>query len=431
MAYLFRGGIYFKGVERTRGLTSRKDSGELFLYLSHGQTPEVSLGDAVCVGQRAASEGKNTPPLHFPVSGIVTAIASDHIGTFIAVSGDGENAVSSAVRKMDKKLSECVAEEIIEKIRSAGIAEPDGTPAADKLACAVGKVGICVISCAESEPYIACDAEAALLSPVKVVNGMKIFLRALGIRRGVVAVPENNAELYKKLSSLTEKSALVTITKVSGKYPQGDERRLSYAVTGSEPERGEGPVSLGCVIFNVQTCLAVYDAFVTGMPQVRRVVTVAGDAVASPVNVDVPIGTRFSDLIGYAGGMTCEPGLILNGGPLRGVRTMLDGAVCKTTKALLLFKNTEKAADRAVCIRCGRCVSACPERLMPNYIYNALRNGRDDRAASLGADVCVGCGLCSYVCPGKAPVTELIAEYKNRRRNAVGEDNSTSEEGTR
>ncbi len=422
MSYVFRGGVYFKGVTSPVGVMTAARAHELCLDADAGASPCVSVGERVLMGQPAAVSTDGTPALHIPASGRVTGIESDGSAARIIISCDAEDTVSPKVRKTEKKLSDCTPDEIIEKIRSAGIAEPDGASAADKLARAVGRAGVCVINCAECEPYVVSDEAAALVSTGKVINGLKIFLRALGVRKGVLAVSESSAELFKKLSAAVNKSPLFTVAKVSAKYPGGDERRVVYALTGREVPADGGTVELGYVVFNVQTCIAVYDAFVSGMPQISRVVTVAGDGVKKPVNVSVPIGTRFSDLAEYAGGTVSEPALILEGGPLRGTVTAKDGAVGKTTRAVLFFRESEREAADPVCIRCGRCVSACPEKLMPNRIYNAIMNGDRKAAYALGADLCSGCGICSYVCPGKAPVAELIRSMRGAGEAGVGAD---------
>ena len=415
MAYVFRGGIYFNNEKNTRSTTVDTPVAPAVLYipLAEGQTPP-SEGSRVLRGQLLAPSNDGSPAVHSPVSGAVSETVTLYGKQYLKIENDGKGTVSPDVDKMNKKLADCTAEEIVARIRHAGICDPaDGAPTADKLERAVGLAGTCIINCAEAEPYVSCDLAVAASSPATVVNGLKIFLRALGIRRGIIAVPEGVPAITKKLTGLTRGRGMISVMTVSSKYPQGDERRLAYAVTGREPAPHADTVSVGCVIFNVQTCIAVYDAFVTGMPETTRVVSVGGDCVRRHVNVRVPIGTRFSDLTEYAGGLASQPSLILDGGPLRGVTATLDDVVTNTTRAVLFFKRSAAAGTESpVCIRCGRCVSMCPEGLMPNYIYNYLRDGKNERAVRRGALDCVGCGICSYICPGKAPVAELIAEFR-------------------
>lgn len=426
MAYVFRGGIMFKDGKSEGGEDDlRRFSPEALTLHADGE-PFVRVGDRVFRGQPIA-EG-----VHSPVSGTVADIAGAPGGGTVTVGSDGENTLFPGLSKMHKKLAECSPDEIIEKIRDAGIVGMGGETGsvADRLADVTGRADVCIISCAEREPYVTCDLAALLARPAAVVNGLKIFLRALGVHRGVIAVPEGSAEAIKKLSELTKNSSMITLLKTSRKYPAGDPRRLVYSYTGRELEPDADTAALGCVIFNVQTCIAVYDAFVTGLPSVSRVVTVGGDCFTRIYNFEVPVGTRIDELIRAAGDTCAEPALILNGGPLRGVICNTDGIVEKTTRAILLFsRNTVGDGNTdisPVCIRCGRCVEYCPERLMPNRIYEYIRDGKDEDAVSAGALRCVGCGICSYICPGKAPVTELIAEL--HRRHADGKESETENE---
>ncbi len=435
MAYAFRGGILFKDEklknERDTLASYRPDA--VTLHIKHGELNVAAL--AAGLGGRRVLRGQMLAPgVHSPVSGKVTEVVPISGGAAVKIAADAEDEISPDAVKVHKKLADCTPEEIIARIRDCGICDmgADGDPTADKLAHARGKADTCIINCAEREPYVTCDLTTVTSRPNAVINGLKIFLRALGIRRGVIAVPDVGTETIKKLSELTKKSGMVSVMTTSSKYPAGDERRVVYSYTGRELPPGADPTSFGCVVFNVQTCAAVYDAFVTGSPLVSRVVSVGGDCVKERVDVNVPLGTSFADLVKFAGGVVSEPALILDGGPLRGRKCTLDDTVTKTTRALLLFSSKEAGRQDAdtdpVCVKCGRCVSLCPERLMPNYIYNYIRDNKANAAISAGALRCVGCGICSYICPGKAPVAELIAEFRHARaeRAALPEDTEVS-----
>lgn len=422
MAYVFRGGISFKGdgTGIDAGVERPTYPDKLYVPVEPERQLLVRVGSRVLKGQLIASAEHGRTAIHSPVSGIISAVVTLSGNTAVEIENDGQNEISPSVLRMNKKLSDCSPEEIIEKIAEAGISEMngEGTPVAEKLLIASGKAEICIINCAECEPYILCDLAVLNDRPSHVINGLKIFLRALGIRRGLIAVPGENGDIIKKLGEMTSGSRMISVMPVTSKYPQGDDRRVVYAHTGHELRPHADPISAGCVIFNVQTCTAVYDAFVTGMPSVSRVVSVGGDCFKRTANLEVPIGTSFASLVKSAGGTAVIPKLILDGGPLRGRSCSLDGFVGKTTRALLLL--SEKAvgrenSDPPVCIKCGKCVPLCPDRLMPNYIYNYLRDGKADAAVRSGALDCSLCGICSYICPGKAPVTELIADFKKRR----------------
>lgn len=432
MAYAFRGGIFFTSDKKTKDGTIERPAPPktLLIPLKDVSRLTVPVGSRVLCGQLLALPQRGTAAIHSPVSGTVAAVEPEPFGVTVRIENDGTYELSPDIRKMDKKLADCTAEEIIDRIAVAGIVDSDGgEPVSEKLTQALGHVDTCIINCVATEPYISCDGRVAAEDPAAVVNGLKIFLRALGIRRGVIALSEGDPEVSKKIGGMVKNSRMISVVVCRAKYPQEDAKRLVYAVTGHELPAGADPSARGCVIFNVQACAAVYNAFVTGMPQTKRVVTVSGDCVRRPVNVEVPIGTRFSELLEYAGGTTREPDVILDGGPLSGHTASLNFTVGKTTKALLLMSErmTDKYNGQPVCIKCGRCVSACPERLMPNYLYNYLRDGKTREAVDFGILSCVGCGLCSYICPGKAPVAELIADFKRKHNEKKRSDDEAVE----
>ena len=206
------------------------------------------------------------------------------------------------------------------------------------------------------------------------------------------------------------------------KYPQGDERQLIYALTGKELPAGKLPADVGCVIFNVETCAAVFNAFAYGTPLIRRIVTVDGDCVKTPKNVLAPLGASYRDLIEFCGGLTRTPVKVVSGGPMMG-RAVWDPdmTVTKGTSAILVM--SERYAPRTglppVCIRCGRCVRNCPMHLMPNYIAQFSRAGEYARAEQYGAMSCVECGSCSYNCPGQLELVQDIRVAKNEIKKAA------------
>jgi len=215
---------------------------------------------------------------------------------------------------------------------------------------------------------------------------------------------------------------MISVRIMKTKYPQGDERQLIYALTGKELPAGKLPADVGCVIFNVETCAAVFNAFAHGMPLVRRIVTVDGDCVKTPKNILAPMGASYRDLIEFCGGLTRTPVKVVSGGPMMG-RAVWDPdmTVTKGTSAILVM--SERYAPRTglppVCIRCGRCVRNCPMHLMPNYIAQFSRAGEYARAEQYGAMSCVECGSCSYNCPGQLELVQDIRVAKNEIKKAA------------
>lgn len=208
-------------------------------------------------------------------------------------------------------------------------------------------------------------------------------MKALSLREGIIAVEDNKLDAINLLEERLAGSKLIKVQVLRTKYPQGDERQLIYALTGRELPTGKLPADIGCCVFNAETCAAVFSAFAGGMPLIERIVTVDGDCVRNPKNLLVPLGTSYSELIDYCGGLTKTPKKIINGGPMMGIAQWdKDGVVTKGTSAILVFsEDVENKTDlKPGCIRCGRCVRACPMRLMPSYLAMFSSEGKLEMA---------------------------------------------------
>lgn len=193
-----------------------------------------------------------------------------------------------------------------------------------------------IINCAECEPFITANHRLLVEDPASVINGIKILLRAVGVRSAIIAVEDNKLDAVNILEEMLSRSRMISVAVMKTKYPQGDERQLVYALTGRELRQGQLPADAGCVIFNAETCAAVFRAFAKGMPLVSRRVTVSGDCVAEPKNLLVPIGTPFSSLVDYCGGLSKKPKYMISGGPMMGqAQWDKDAPVVKGTSALL------------------------------------------------------------------------------------------------
>ena len=429
MAKTFRGGVHMNEFKNTAACAIEELPSPEFVTIPMSQhigahcKPLVNVGDKVNVGQLIGeAESGLYCPIHSSISGTVRAIEEKKMSSGmtvvnVVIDNDFENRLDPGIKPFERDLSCISTEEIIQLVKNAGISGMGGAtfPTFAKIASAVDKVDTIIINCAECEPFITANHRLLLEKPLTVINGLKILLRAFGLREGIIAVEDNKPDAIKLLKSLLADSNTIKVKVLKTKYPQGDERQIIYALTKRELPMGKLPADVGCVVFNAETCASIYTAFSTGMPLIKRIVTVDGDCVETPKNLLVPIGTPYSVLIDYCGGLVKEPWKVINGGPMMGIAQWdIDAPVTKGTSAILVFsKDYEKKAEPA-CIRCGRCVKGCPMRLMPNYL--AVFSARDDLDTAEKFDVmsCVECGSCSFQCPGNVPIVQYIRSAKAR-----------------
>ena len=430
MAYTFSGGIHVEEYKNTRKcrIEALPPPAVVTIPLSqHIGAPAVPCvipGEEVTVGQKIGdvAEGLLGCPVHASVSGKVKEIVkktvpSGAVVDHVVIENDMQDTQCPDCRPIEKKLTDVSTEEIVSVVREAGIVGMGGAafPTYAKINSALGKVDKIIINCAECEPFITANHRLLLEHPASVINGIKILLKALGVHTAWIAVEDNKPDAIETLEELTESSKMIEVKVMKTKYPQGDERQLIYALTGQEIPAGKLPADVGCVIFNAETCAAVYKAFAHGMPSVSRVVTVDGDCVRRPKNLLVPVGTPVGDLVEFCGGLSRQPTRLISGGPMMGT-AQWDTAmpITKSTSAVLLFSERfgKKKVKAPSCIHCGRCVNHCPMHLMPMYIAQFSQAGDLVRAEEYGAMSCVECGSCSYNCPGGVEIVQHIRVAK-------------------
>jgi electron transport complex protein RnfC len=243
---------------------------------------------------------------------------------------------------------------------------------------------------------------------------MKIIMKALGLKKGIVAIEDNKLNAAEAMTEASKKSKMIEIKIVKTKYPQGDERQLMYAITGKELPAGKLPADIGCIVFNTETCTAICRAFTEGMPLIERIVTVDGDCIIKPKNLRVAIGTPVSILIEHCG-LKKVPNKIIKGGAMMGIAAFdIHTPVIKGTSAVLVFSDKKINRYSSECIHCGRCVESCPMYLQPLYL--SLFSQKEDMEACEKYDVmsCVECGCCQYICPASVPVVQSIKTAKGR-----------------
>jgi electron transport complex protein RnfC len=368
----------------------------------------VAVGDRVLRGQKIGDGEGLCVPVHASVSGTVVAIEPrPHVRG---------NLVESIVIENDGKYETVVPsipttdDEILHAIREAGIVGMGGAafPGNVKALSALGNVDTLIANGCECEPYITADDSLLQTSPEKVLSGMTILSKLLNPKHTVLAVEDNKQEAIKKLQGLQKDFPHIEIRILPTRYPQGAEKQLIQSVTGREVPSGKLPVAVGCAVFNVSTFAAIHRAVKEGMPLYERIVTVSGEAIAKPQNFIVPIGTPFHDLVEAAGGLHDKTERVISGGPMMGVAQHdLAVPVVKATNSILcLLKDKNGAAENPVCLRCGKCIVACPMRLQPLYMYRYVKAGRVDELKKLHIMDCMECGSCSFTCPGKLPLVE-------------------------
>ena len=427
LQYTFRGGLRLDSHKKTRGkrIEVMPAPHLVTVPILHAEGREVevfvSVGDAVAVGQALGNAGGGLwCPVHAGVSGRVVDIrqGEDPLSgayTGVVIETDGLNTAADTVVPFDKPLQDADGEELLDVIRRAGIPSmvTESLPVYAVIESAIGRVDRIIVNCTECEPYLTSTYRLLMEDPAAVINGVKILLKAIGVRQAYLAVDNRCLDALNKLEKLLDGSKMIFGRAVDAKYPM-EERTLLCAITGRELPLGKSAADMGYAVFRAETCAAVFRAFAQGMPYVSRIVTVAGNCVASPKNVSVPLGTSVQDLIDYCGGFRKSPACIVLGSPMTGLAvTDTNQIVTKDTVAVLAFSHAPAEVESSVCIRCGRCAQVCPMRLMPFAIARAAEKGNWSRVEKLGGRVCIECGDCSYVCPGGVSVREKMIAAKN------------------
>ena len=432
----FRGGVHpFEGKELSmdRAVTVLKPtSGEMVYPLSqHIGAPAkaiVKVGDEVLVGQKIAEAGgfisavvvssvsgkvKKIEPRVTAGGAKSISIVIENDGLYTAVEGLGE----------DRDATKLSKQEIRDIVREAGIVGLGGAgfPTNVKLTPKdESKIGYVIVNGAECEPYLTCDYRMMIEEPERLVGGLKVMLQLFENAKAVIGIENNKPKAIEKLRALVKDEPKISVEALRTKYPQGGERSLIYAVTGREINSSMLPADAGCVVDNVNTVMAIYDAVCKQTPILERVITVTGDAVKEPQNFKVRTGMNYNDIIEAAGGFVGEPKKILSGGPMMGqAMYTTDVPVTKNSSSLTCFLEDEVEKNpESPCIRCGRCGEVCPEFLVPVLMMKSCMNGDSAGYEKLYGMECIECGSCSYICPARRPLTQAFKQMKRR----IGEE---------
>ncbi len=386
--------------------------------------PCVKAGDRVLVGQTLATAGGFvSADILSSVSGTVKEVAP-HIcqngesATAVVVTSDGlfETVEGYGEKRDWEKMT---PEEIVAAVRKAGIVGMGGAgfPTSVKLTPKdPSKIDRIICNGSECEPYITCDHRLMLEKPERAVLGMRIILSMFPGAKGIFGIENNKKDGIESVRRAAEGFGDISVVSLREKYPQGGERVLIYSLTKRRINSGMLPADAGCLVFNFATLCAVADAVCDGIPLVRRVVTVSGEGVREPSNFDAPIGMCAEDIIAAAGGFAVEPAKIIFGGPMMGAAVYrLDIPVTKTTSCILAISEDEAAQYSPMeCIRCGKCLTTCPERLMPIKLKNAADEGEYETFEKLHGMECIGCGCCTFICPARRRISQSIAIAKRQ-----------------
>ncbi|MBN2461174.1 MAG: electron transport complex subunit RsxC [Candidatus Cloacimonetes bacterium] len=378
----------------------------------------VQVGDNVLTGQKIAEPGGFVSiPMHASISGKVTKIAkfphpSGIMSEAIEITGDGLDRWVEL--KENPVFFELSSDDMKKIIAHAGICGMGGAgfPTHVKLSPPAGKnIDTVLLNGVECEPYLTADYRLMLEKPEEIITGLKIILKILGAKRGIIGVEANKPDVIKLFQQLLAAEESISVTGLRLKYPQGAEKQLIYAVTRRKvPNRGGLPMDVGVVVHNVGTAYAIYEALRFGKPLIERIITVTGKIVRNPKNLLARVGTLFSELVAYCGGTSEEIGKIVAGGPMMGFAVpTLDTPLAKGSSGLLILSHRESQKDKEhTCLRCGRCVDICPMNLVPSLIANSVRYNDWAQAERYGVLDCMKCGSCSYVCPSQIKLIQWI-----------------------
>ena len=357
-------------------------------------------------------------PIFSSVSGTVKAIEPRRVVTgdnVMSIVVENDRQYEETVYPVVKPLSQLGREEILGLIKEGGVAGMGGAgfPTHVKLAPKDPEaIEYVIANCAECEPYLTSDYRRMLEEPDSLIDGLKVILTLFPKAKGILAVEDNKPDCIRLLKEKTAGEERISVAKLPTKYPQGSERQLIYAVTGRAIHSAQLPADAGCIVDNVDTIVAVNHAVREGKPLITRIVTVTGDAVADPQNFLVRIGTNYHELIDEAGGFVTEPARIVSGGPMMGFGIFdLDVPTTRTASALLCLSKDEVGTPSA-CINCGRCVEACPSRLVPTLLATCAQHYDTETFLKRDGMECCECGCCSYVCPAKRQLTQAIKSMR-------------------
>ena len=436
MPKTFLGGVhppYFKELARKSPIRPLPAPPEVIIPLiQHTGSPclpAVKAGDNVRVGTLIGkSEKFISANIHSSLSGKVKAIKkADHpvIGKCdsVFIESNEKDEIEKPVWAYAGDIERLTPDDLRNIIREAGIVGLGGAafPTHVKLSPPKEKpIDVFILNGAECEPYLTCDERVMIERPREVLEGAFLIMKVIGAEKGFIAIEDNNPEaidaVRSALRALRTKSSSISIIILSTKYPQGGEKQLIKAILKRDVPAGGLPFDVGCIVDNVQTALAVYEAVYKAKPLYERVITVTGEAVKEPSNLLVRIGTPISYILEKCGGLRKPLAKVIMGGPMMGIaQYTVDVPVIKGTSGIVCLSEDEiYEPEEEACIRCGKCIEVCPMGLVPATIMHLVKNERFKEAGALGVMHCFECGACTYECPAKIPLLDYMKFGKSK-----------------
>ena len=441
MAYSFIGGVHPKGMKApdvpvTVIAPPPQVVIPLIQHIGAPCKPIVSVGDQVKMGQKI---GENpaavSAPVHSSVSGKVVAIEPrpHPLGDMVmsvVIENDGLDTLCEDMKPLNEnELKD--PEAIAARIREAGVVGLGGAmfPTAFKISDAVGRIDKLIINGAECEPYLNGDHITMKSFPVELLKGIELARIASHVEKAYYGIELNKKDAIDILNSHEPEKYGVEIVPEKVKYPQGGERMQVKTITGREVRPGGLPSGVGCNVISTRTCYAIYQACYEGRPVIDRIVTVAGSAMKGTVNALTRVGTPFEYLAEQCGGFVKTPRKIVLGGPMMGIcATSFEAPTIKGTAGVLFFTEEEdRNVKEPVCIHCGKCLSVCPMRLEPVFMYKYFTKGNIEMLRKFRVNDCFECGSCSYNCPARLPLTHAFKTAKLMLQEQAAKEKAAAE----
>lgn len=433
MAQFFKkilSGIHVEHRKNTMDMASEQMPTPDKLYISMAQhmgppcNALVKVGDEVKVGQKIGdSEAFLTAPIHASVSGKVVGI--EEINTAMGIKATVVVIESDKLQTLSEEVAVPVItnhQEFVSAIKNSGIVGLGGAgfPTHIKFNPKnLAEVKTLVVNAAECEPYITSDYRTMIEDAQNLLDGIGAIKKYMNLEQVLIGIEDNKPQAIAHLKKMVDKDSSIEIITLKSQYPQGGEKVLIYETTGKVVQEGKLPADIGIVVCNVTTCAFIGQYLKDGIPLIKKCLSIDGGAVGQAKNVIAPIGTKYSDLFAFCGGLKSTPAKVIMGGPMMGITIYdMDSPVMKNNNAILaLEKSDVQETQPSPCIRCARCVNHCPFDLMPVEMEKAAMAEDVERLKELKTMSCMECGCCSFICPAKRHLTMSIKLGKQILRN--------------